>query len=103
MAGSLPGPTSAAGAESGPLRTFRGLCDASGGVDAGDGCFWVAGDEDNVLRLYDPAAGDQPVRTLALDSFLAVQAKSPEADIEGAARMGDIVYWITSHGRNKDG
>jgi hypothetical protein len=72
-------------------------------VDAGDGCFWIASDEDNVLRLYHPASGELPVRTLALDSFLEVRAKSPEADIEGAARVGDIVYWITSHGRNTDG
>jgi hypothetical protein len=32
-----------------------------------------------------------------------VDPKHPEADIEGAARVGDRIYWIASHGRNKDG
>ena len=27
----------------------------------------------------------------------------PEADIEGATRVQDRVYWITSHGANNDG
>ena len=27
----------------------------------------------------------------------------PEADIEGVTRIGDLIFWIASHGRNKDG
>ena len=44
-----------------------------------------------------------PVYTYDLSSFLAVDSEHPEADIEGATRIGDRIYWITSHGRNKDG
>ena len=29
--------------------------------------------------------------------------KEPEADLEGATRIGDDIYWITSHGQNKNG
>lgn len=85
------------------IRTFRGLCDASAAVDAGNGAFWVANDEENTLRLYDPSAGTVPVGTLLMDAFLQVDPDEPEADIEGAATDGDLVFWITSHGRNKDG
>ena len=31
------------------------------------------------------------------------EGKHPETDIEGAAVLGKTVYWITSHGRNKEG
>jgi hypothetical protein len=35
--------------------------------------------------------------------FLGLQRKGSEADLEGAARVGDRVYWISSHGRNSKG
>lgn len=92
-----------ASATSAEVRTFHGLCDASAVVDAGGGTFWVANDEENTLRLYDPAAGAEPVGALPLDAFLRVDPDEPEADIEGAAPDGDLVFWITSHGRNKNG
>jgi len=38
-----------------------------------------------------------------LTGFLRTEDEHPEADIEGAAKVGNRVYWITSHGRNKDG
>ncbi|MCE6966894.1 hypothetical protein, partial [Cereibacter sphaeroides] len=40
-----------------------------------------------------------------LNIFLGIdpQGKNPEADLEGLSRIGDTVYAITSHGRNKDG
>lgn len=41
--------------------------------------------------------------TFNLGSFLAVDPKQPESDLEGAARLGDRVYWITSHGRSRTG
>ena len=34
---------------------------------------------------------------------IAADDEHPEADIEGATTLGGHVYWITSHGRNKDG
>lgn len=79
------------------------MCDASAGVAAGKDCFWVASDEDNVLRLYDFGLDAGPIQRVELDGFLRVDPDSPEADIEGAARVGNTVYWMTSHGRNKNG
>jgi hypothetical protein len=38
-----------------------------------------------------------------MSSFLAIAPDHPEADIEAAAMVGDRIYWITSHGRNKNG
>ena len=29
--------------------------------------------------------------------------KKPESDLEGAANLADRIYWITSHGRNREG
>jgi hypothetical protein len=99
----LAGVTANAAAAGLETRTFFGLCDASAVADGGEGTFWVASDEDNVLRRYDPAAGAQPVASLRLDAFLQVDPEKPEADIEAAARLGDVVFWITSHGRSKKG
>ncbi len=43
----------------------------------------------------------EAVGTLALADFLGTGKR--ESDIEGAARVSDRIYWIASHGRNKDG
>jgi hypothetical protein len=45
----------------------------------------------------------EPVHTHNLNPFLFGRKKSPEADLEGAARIGHRIYWITSHGRNAEG
>jgi hypothetical protein len=85
------------------LILCRGMCDASAVALVGTEHFVVADDEDNILRVYSRPRGGAPVQTLNLDSFLRVDPKEPEADIEGAATLGDRVYWVTSHGRNKNG
>jgi hypothetical protein len=38
-----------------------------------------------------------------MTKFLGIEREHPEADIEGATMVGRRIYWITSHGRNKDG
>jgi hypothetical protein len=65
--------------------------------------FAVSNDESNLLRIYRIDRTDKPLAALDLNSFLWTDKKFPEADIEAAARAGDRIYWITSHGRNKDG
>ena len=82
---------------------YSGMCDASAAVALDNKLFVVANDEDNVLRIYDRDHGGPPVRSVGLSAFLQVDRQSPEADLEGAARIGDRIYWITSHGRNPDG
>ena len=81
---------------------YQGLCDASAAVALSPTQFVVANDEDNLLRFFTvgkPAPTPEP---LNLDAFLGID-NAKETDIEGAAQIGDLVYWITSHGRNKDG
>ena len=95
---------SAATAQSAPaIARYSGMCDASAAVALGSKLFVVANDEDNVLRMYRRDTPGKPVQTLDLTAFLKTRPNSPEADIEGAARIGDRIYWIASHGRNKDG
>jgi len=82
---------------------YRGMSDASTAVAVGDGMFIVADDEDNVLRVYTIRGSGLPVFHCDLTRFLNIYPEHPEADIEGAAMIGDTIYWISSHGRNKDG
>jgi hypothetical protein len=79
------------------------MCDASAGIALSDDLFVAADDESNTLRTYSRSRPGEPVHELVLHNFLLIGRGDPEADIEGAAQVGDVVYWITSHGRNKDG
>jgi hypothetical protein len=86
-----------------PSPQFFGLSDASSAVAVGDELILVADDETNVLRLYS-LAGGQPLADYDLAAFLAAGAPGrSEADIEASARVGDRVYWISSHGRSNKG
>jgi len=82
--------------------TFHGAADVSAVAVIDAHLIAVADDEDNVLRIYSVSGGG-PKATLDVTAFLQVDHNFPEADIEAAARVGDRIYWITSHGRNKDG
>jgi hypothetical protein len=87
-----------------PVTEYRGLCDASAAVFLDDSHFVVANDEDNTLRVYR-IQEPNPVRSVRMDDFLKPDSRlrNREADIEAATRMDDLVFWITSHGRDKDG
>jgi hypothetical protein len=85
------------------ITEYFGTCDASAAAVIGEGQFVVASDEDNVLRVYRLDNTHAPVSTLDLTDFLKSDVKHPEADIEGAARVGDSIYWISSHGANSNG
>lgn len=84
-------------------QVYFGLCDASAMETVGKDYFAVADDEDNRIRIYHQAHGEGPVSMLDVSPFLRVDPKSPEVDIEGAARLGDRIFWIASHGRMADG
>jgi hypothetical protein len=87
-----------------PPQEHFGMCDASAAVAVGTDLFVVANDEDNVLRLYASGKPGAAVASKDIGGLLDL-AEEGEADIEGAARLegADTVYWITSHGRNKNG
>jgi hypothetical protein len=85
-----------------PLE-YSGLRDASAAVAVSSNFFIVADDEKNTLRLYSTDHAGSPLKEFDFDAFLEVTRKSPEADLEGAALLGNRAFWIGSHGRNKDG
>ena len=86
-----------------PVMVYTGMCDASAGVAVGPSFFAVANDEDNQIRIYRNDRAGGPVQSVDLSAFLEVDARYPETDLEGAAKIGDNIYWITSHGRNQTG
>ncbi len=82
---------------------YRGASDASAAMAVGKDMFIVADDENNILRLYKISKGGLPLCSYDMTEFLGIEPEHPEADIEGATMIGRCIYWITSHGRNKDG
>ncbi|TLS67896.1 DUF3616 domain-containing protein [Mariprofundus erugo] len=83
---------------------FSGVCDASAAVAVGQNGILVGEDEGDRLQLY--AMNGHVHGPLAQFDFTAgMKLPEPdrESDIEGAARLGQRIYWITSHGRNGKG
>jgi Protein of unknown function (DUF3616) len=87
----------------GPYIVYHGMSDASAAVALRNGSFVVADDENNVLRVYKTNRTSQPISSFDLTSFIVADQNYPEADIEGATIVGDRIYGITSHGRNRNG
>lgn len=82
----------------------QGMCDASAAIAVCDSDYFiVANDEDNILRVYQAKTSGKPTQEIDLNHYFQNNAKKKEVDIEGAALLDGVVYWITSHGRNKDG
>lgn len=96
-----------------PDLQLTGMCDASAVVALDQNTLLVAGDEDNVIRAYDAARPGAPLWSVDVSNAIGVRAKPakpgraerppPEADIEAAARVGDLAFWLTSHGRSSSG
>lgn len=82
---------------------YSGMRDASAAVAVSSNLFIVADDEYNTLRLYSADHAGPPLKEFDFDAFLEVNSKSPEADLEGAALLGQRAFWIGSHGRNRNG
>lgn len=78
---------------------YEGLCDASAAVALDSRHFVVADDESNRLTVYRRGA-PQALGEVELGKFLKADK---EADLEGAARVGSRIYWISSHARNGEG
>lgn len=84
------------------VATYFGMCNASAAVALDDRHFAIADDEENRIRIYRADRPGAPVGEFDAAPHLDLARKSPETDIEGAARLGDLVFWITSHSRNKN-
>lgn len=76
--------TAAGAAE--PFR-YEGVCEASAAVATGDTRFVVASDDREELTVYERGKA-APVAAVPLADV---------TDIEAAARIGDTVFWLTSH------
>jgi hypothetical protein len=72
-------------------------------VAIGKNMLIVADDENNVLRVYKTTKGGLPLFSYDLTEFLDIEPEHQEADIEGSTSIDRRIYWITSHGRNKNG
>lgn len=91
--------TAVADAQAEEIVVFQGMCDASAATAIDGEHFLVADDEDNILRIYR-GTGGRPMAEFDLNNFLGTKKKSDEADLEGAAKLGTLNFWIGSHGRN---
>lgn len=87
----------------GPTIVYYGASDASAAAALSNDMFVVADDENNTMRVYKTNGGSQPIAYCDLNPFIVDDPEHREADIEAAASVGNRIYWITSHGRNKDG
>jgi hypothetical protein len=84
------------------LETYCGMCDASAVLALNEDLFVVGDDEDSVLRVFSRSRGGAAIQRFNLTSFLGF-ARDDEADLEGSTRLGDKLFWITSHGNNRKG
>lgn len=80
---------------------YHGMCDASAAAALGPDLFVVANDERNQLKVYQRGQ-TAPQEEVDLSDFLGTKVDK-ESDLEGAATIGERIYWISSHGRNKKG
>ncbi|WP_139556116.1 DUF3616 domain-containing protein [Methylotetracoccus oryzae] len=88
-------------AHSAELSRYGGMCDASAAAPIGRHYFVVANDKDSVLRVYDRDEPGQPFYEHDFTAFLGLA--DTETDLEGATRIGERIYWITSHSANPRG
>jgi len=88
----------------GTFKIFYEIADASAAVVLAPDLFVVADDETNKLRVYDANnPGSAAIADAKIGDFLNIDPCHPEIDIEGATWFNGRIFWITSHGRNRDG
>jgi hypothetical protein len=78
---------------------YPGLCEASGAVPIDAETFVVADDDEKDLRVYRLDAPAEPQKLKISD----LADLSEKADLEGATKIGEDLYFIGSHSRNKNG
>ena len=108
-AGGGGGVGAAAGAAGGGETTldptpgsYAQACDGSLGVMIDATHFLDGNDEQQGMRLYTRGHSGGPLQTIDISAAIGLST-GDEADLEDAARSGNRIYVIGSHGRNKDG
>lgn len=85
---------------------YRGRSNVSGAVALDGHRFIVADDENNQLSIFDKSQAKalKPCITLSrvFDGEIE-DGKHKELDLEGAARIGDVYFWIGSHSTSSKG
>ena len=83
---------------------FYSAADASAAVALDEYRFIMSDDEFNILQVYDwNAPTSDPIQQTDISAAIAIDPVHPEADIEGATWYNGRVFWITSHGRSREG
>ena len=86
-----------------PDVKYGGICDASAAVALDARRFIVADDNQNILLIHDRTAPANAPQRITLSSLFPGEIKDgKEIDVEGAAVLGTRIFWIGSHGTNKD-
>jgi len=85
-----------------PAMRYEGSRRVTAAVAVGEDMFIAASDDDNLLRIYSMTDSSGPLTSFDLSEYLEVAPGLPVA-IAGATRVGDRVYWITSHSRDEEG
>lgn len=78
---------------------YPGTCEASAAVMLEPGLFLVGDDDQKDLRIYKKDTPGDP-EIVKISDLPGLKKK---ADLEGAARIGDAIYWIGSHSRKNNG
>jgi hypothetical protein len=81
---------------------YTGTCDGSGGVALDAQHFLDLNDEEQQVRIYTRGMNAGATQSVDISTGIGLVA-SDEADFEDAARVGNRIYAIGSHGRDKDG
>jgi uncharacterized protein DUF3616 len=78
---------------------YPGTCEPSAAVMLEPGLFVVGDDDKEDLLVYEKGKPAKP-KILEISALPGLKKK---ADLEGAARIGDAIYWIGSHSRKNNG
>jgi Protein of unknown function (DUF3616) len=77
-------------------------CDSSGSLAVDCQHFMVADDEQNMISIYRSNADGHAIKANDINDYFTPN-DGKEVDIEGSAALHDQVFWITSHGTNREG
>jgi predicted extracellular nuclease len=93
---------SAASVNPSTTRFLTGTSDASTAIAIDADYMLVGDDEDQTIRLYDRNNSGLPVASFDFTSALGLVGSS-EVDIEASTKVGNVIYWMGSHGNNSSG
>ncbi len=87
------------------IKPHKGRSNVSGAVALDDHHFIVADDEDNELSIFHQnktKALQPPIVLSKVFNGEIKDGKKEEIDLEGAASIGDVYFWIGSHSTNSE-